>query len=260
MLFARCQGEDIGKLTLNVRGRTDQAASQFSDERFVDSEEAQVWTAIGERDTKRLTIAYDDVRANLTGRGKEGKRGRICRNSNKHAFGVRGFDQRLIVDHSAKKVRVLHDHKRGVIVNQSGEVLQISVNTDFLLVTSDCEVCYSLHVGSDDFAILGIKRAGEQHFMPFAPEVVISKDDRFSTGGGTVVVGGVADIHAGEQADQALELKDRLERALGDLGLVGGVGRVKLAALEEVIDRGRDVVLVRASTQEANKIAGGGVG
>jgi len=36
-----------------------------------------------------------------------------------------------------------------------------------------------------------------------------------------VVEGGVGDVHLREEADQALELEDRLERPLADLGWYG---------------------------------------
>ena len=41
---------------------------------------------------------------------------------------------------------------------------------------------------------------------------------------GTVVHRGVADLEPREGADHALELEDVAERALADLGLIGGVG------------------------------------
>ncbi len=44
--------------------------------------------------------------------------------------------------------------------------------------------------------------------------------------GGLVEHGGVGDLHAGEVAHHRLEVEERLEPALADLGLVGRVGRV----------------------------------
>jgi len=89
---------------------------------------------------------------------------------------------------------------------------------------------------------------------------MVRQDHCFCGGSRAVIVRSVADVHAGEQADQALELEDRLERALGNFGLIRSVRRIKLTALQEVIHRCGDVVLVCAGTQETDEIAGGGVG
>ena len=68
--------------------------------------------------------------------------------------------------------------------------------------------------------------------------------------GGAVVEGGVGHVQARELADHRLELEDRLERALGCLGLVGGVGRVELGACDGGPDNGRDVAAVDAGPEE----------
>ena len=56
-------------------------------------------------------------------------------------------------------------------------------------------------------------------------------------------------------ADQGLIFKDGLQRALRDLGLVGRIGGIELAAAEHVIDHGRNVVVVCACAQEGDQIA-----
>ena len=48
--------------------------------------------------------------------------------------------------------------------------------------------------------------------------------DRLDRGGGAVVEGGVGDRQAGQPGDQGLVLEQRLQHALGHLGLVGRVG------------------------------------
>ena len=53
-------------------------------------------------------------------------------------------------------------------------------------------------------------------------------------GGALVEQRGVGQLHAGEVADHGLEVEQRLEPALGDLGLVGRVGRVPGRVLEHV--------------------------
>ena len=61
-----------------------------------------------------------------------------------------------------------------------------------------------------------------------------------------VVVRGRDDVEAGQLGDERLVLVDRLQRALADLGLVGRVGRVELAARDDLVDRRRQEVAVDA--------------
>ena len=55
--------------------------------------------------------------------------------------------------------------------------------------------------------------------------------------GGAVVHRGVRDLEPGERADHRLELEDRLQRALADLGLVRRVRGRELRARDERVDR-----------------------
>ena len=59
-------------------------------------------------------------------------------------------------------------------------------------------------------------------------------------GGGLVEHGGVGDVEAGEVGDDGLEVEQGFEAALGDLGLVGGVGGVPARVFEDgALDDGR---------------------
>ena len=68
-----------------------------------------------------------------------------------------------------------------------------------------------------------------------------------------VVVRGGDDVQAGQLRDQRLVLVDRLERALADLRLVGRIRGIELAARQDLVDRRRDVVAVRAGAEEARQ-------
>ena len=80
-------------------------------------------------------------------------------------------------------------------------------------------------------------------------------EHRFGNGAGTVVDRGVAYVHAGQHADEALELEDRLERALPELGLVRRIGGQKLLSLDQRVDVGGHEVRVAAGTEEAQHTA-----
>ena len=83
--------------------------------------------------------------------------------------------------------------------------------------------------------------------------------DGFGRGGRAIVVRGVGDFHAGQGGHQRLVFEDGLQRALRDFGLVGSVGGVELAAAQDVVDHGGDVVVVGARAEEGDQIVAGGV-
>ena len=84
--------------------------------------------------------------------------------------------------------------------------------------------------------------------------------DRLPAGGRAVVHRGVGDVAAVEPRDLGLELEQGLQRALGDFGLVGRVAGQELAALDEMVDAGRDVVAIGAAAEEEGHVAGRDVG
>ena len=72
--------------------------------------------------------------------------------------------------------------------------------------------------------------------------------------GRAVVVRGGDDVESDQLGDQRLVLVDALERALADLGLVRRVGRVPLAAQQQLVDRRRRPVAVDAGAQERGEV------
>jgi hypothetical protein len=67
-----------------------------------------------------------------------------------------------------------------------------------------------------------------------------SHGHRLRGGGGLVEHGGVGQVEAGEVGDHGLEVEERLQATLADLGLVRRVGRVPGRVLQEVaLDDGR---------------------
>ena len=80
--------------------------------------------------------------------------------------------------------------------------------------------------------------------------------DRLGGRGSAVVHRGVGDFHVGQQADLGLELEQVLQRALGDFGLVGRVGGEKLAALDQIVHGGGEVMTIGARTAEKGAGAG----
>ena len=70
---------------------------------------------------------------------------------------------------------------------------------------------------------------------------------------------GVGDRQPGELGDRGLVLEHHLEPALGDLGLVGRVGRQELRAGDDRVDQRRHVVVVHPGAEEGQLVLGGHV-
>ena len=101
----------------------------------------------------------------------------------------------------------------------------------------------ALGVDEEDVAALAARPAGQRHRL----------------GGGRALVEhrGVGDLQAGEVAHHGLEVQQRLEPALADLGLVGRVGRVPGRVLEHVAQDhpGRVRAVVALADQRLNSRA-----
>ena len=86
--------------------------------------------------------------------------------------------------------------------------------------------------------------------IDLAALAVLAHGDGLGGGGGPVVVGSVGHIHPGELAEHGLELKDALERALADLGLIGGVAGDQLLPGGDGLHHRGDKVPVSARAPE----------
>ena len=92
----------------------------------------------------------------------------------------------------------------------------------------------------------------------FAPVGTAAEGHGLGGGGGLIEQGGIGDRQARELANQGLEIEERLQAPLGDLGLVGGVSRVPGGVLEHLaLDHGRGG---RAVIAQANQGAADLVG
>ena len=110
-----------------------------------------------------------------------------------------------------------------------------------------------LRVGSEDLAIFRVNGPGDDGVT--AASHPHGHHHRFRSSCRPVVHAGVGHVHAGELGDHGLKLKDGLERALSDLGLVGRITRQKFAALNERIDDDGAVMAISACAEKAGVIS-----
>ncbi len=89
---------------------------------------------------------------------------------------------------------------------------------------------------------------------PLAPRRAAGHERGLGRRGGAVVVRRGDDVEVDQLGDQRLVLVDALERALADLGLVRRVGRVPLAAEQDLVDGRRAPVAVDAGAEERGEV------
>ena len=96
---------------------------------------------------------------------------------------------------------------------------------------------------------------GDEENVPAILEPVRHRH-RFGGGGGFVEHGGVGDVEAGEFADHRLEIQQRFEAALGNLGLIRRVLRVPAGIFQDVAlnDRRRDAVVIAHADERAENL------
>ena len=109
-------------------------------------------------------------------------------------------------------------------------------------------------VGGDDLAVLGMDGGGDDRLV--ASGDAHGHHQAFGGAGGTVVHGGVGDVHAGELADHRLELEDGLQGSLRNFRLIGSVGGEPFAARDERVDDDGPVVRVGAGAEEGDVALG----
>jgi hypothetical protein len=218
-------------------------------------EDAEVGAAEVQADAEGLALGGGDVGADLAGRLEEAEGDRVEVDAEQGALRLHLLGEAPQVVEAAEEVGALDDQQGGLVVHKGEGVLGAAVRR---LIAGDLHI-EGLEVGAEHSAVLGVHAAGDDDLAAAAHQVE-GHDRGLGDGGGAVVVGGVGDLHAGERADQALVLEDRLERALADLRLIWRVGGVELAAAQDLVDGGGDEVVVGACAEEDAVAVGVGVG
>ena len=107
-------------------------------------------------------------------------------------------------------------------------------------------------VGAQGLAVVRVHAAAHEH--AFTPRGPAAHQGAFRRRGCPVVMRGRNHVHARQLGHHRLVFVDGLERALTDLGLVGRVGGVELAAQENLVDDRGNEVAVNPGAEEAHQI------
>ena len=223
VLLAGLQREPVGRAALGVDRDADQPAGQVPLEPGGDRHEAGVRAAVEERDAEALRGADDDVGAELARRLQQGERQQVGGDHGERVALVGGVDHRARVADPAGRAGVLDQHAAQLAVGQPvGEVGDDDLDAHRLGAGADHVDGLRQRVGVDHERAgrLAVRPAYERH--------------RLGRGGALVEQRGVGGRQAGEVADHGLEVEQRLEPALRDLGLVRRVGGVPAGVLEHV--------------------------
>ena len=223
VLLAGLQRQPVGGRAVGIDRDADQAAGQLSRLLGVHGEVTGVRTAESHWHAEALGGAERDVGADLAGRGDQRHRQQICANRDQRATVVRLADQIGPVDDGATRAWRLDDHAEEIAVGQA-----------------------LAQIGGDD---LDAERRGArgEHRRGLCVDVDVDGQpgcralDRpmhqrhgLRRGGGLVEHRCVGDLEAGQILDHGLEVQQRLQPALADLGLVGGVCGVPRRVLKDV--------------------------
>ena len=241
VLLARLDRHPVGGLAVPIDGHADQAAGHLADVGVARGEERRVRTAVAERDAEALGAADDDVGAHLARRRDERARQQIGRDDGERLGVVDTTDDRREIADEAVGIRRLEQHAVHVRADLGGRDID------------DAQLeAERLGTRGQQLQRLRERRAiREEHPRVLARAHAVRQRHAFRRGGRLVEQRRVGDVHRGEILHHGLEVEERLEAALRDLGLVRRVRRVPAGVLEDVAqDRGRRDRVVVAEADE----------
>jgi hypothetical protein len=254
VLFAGLECQAQGGGARGVAGDADEPAGQLALEGVADGHVSGVGAAEAHGHAQALGGADGDVGAEFAGGGQEGEGEEVGGDGDEGAGRVGGVDRvRPVVD-GAVGSGVLQEDAEGALGDRGrvGEVGGLEGDADrFGAGAQDREGLREDAVvdGEDVPGGLFCGPAGQEH--------------GFGGGGGFVEEAGAGDGQAGEVGAHGLEVQERFEAALGDLGLVGRVRGVPGGVLQDVAaDDGGGVgaVVAQADHGAGGPVLGGEVG
>lgn len=260
VLLARRERQHEAALAFRVHRLATEAPRHLADMLVVAGEEAEVRPAEAEPAADRLAFAHHDIDTHRAGRTDRAEGdGFRHHGDQQRALLVAARGKLREVGDMAEEVGVLHDDAARLVVDggeQRGDVVARGAfgerrhGADHFVV-GEMRECLR------DRDVVRMEARRQQRLR--AAGDAARHEDRLHASGRAVIHRGVRHIHAGEARDLRLELEQVLQRALRDLGLIGRVAGQELAALDQVIDAGRHMVLVGAAAEEERHVRGGEV-
>src|SRR5690606_23741802 len=201
-------------------------------------EQAEAGAAHAHGVAQPLPLAHGDVRATLARRAEQGEADRVEDGDEQRARRVRDVGGGGPVLDDAEEVGALDDDGGGVITHGGAHRVQVEPPVPAERDGPDLETDPRV-VGLEHAAVVRVQVAGDRHRAPRPARDRARHQHRLGRRAGAVVHGRVGHVHAGQLADQTLELVNDLECALADLGLVGRVRGIELGTAEDHVHRRR---------------------
>ena len=239
MLFPGGESEHVAHIAVHVVGLPHDAARELAEHGLVCGHIAQVRPTEGKVQPQGLGLAHGHVRAALAGGLHDRQGDGVTPHDVLGPGGVDALADGFRILDAAEEVGLLDIDAGDVRAQRGLEGLHIRAPVpggDHLQLRAGAEA-----VGAHDGDGLGIRAGGDQGLVPFP---VPAHGQGLGGGGGAVVDGGVGDLHARQGANHGLILKNRLQNALADLRLIGGVGGDQLLAADDALHHGGDEVAV----------------
>ena len=229
VLLARLQREAVGTVALGIDGDADKPAGQRALVRVAGGHIGGMRAAKAHRHAVALHRAHRDIGAHFARRLQQSESVRIGRHDGDGARRVKRRDRRGKVMHGAAGARILKQRAEHVCRFEIGKG-----------IADDDRPAERRGAGLHHGDRLGQAVNVDEERVLLRPRNAMRHGHRLRPGGRLVEQRGVGDIEPGEVAYQGLKIQQRLEPALADLGLVGGIGGVPGRVLENVaLDRGR---------------------
>ena len=252
MLLARGKRQDKSALSLSINRLAAQPSRHLADEFLLAGKKANIRSAELKTNADRLAFANNDVGTHFARRLDRTECDGFGHDSDKQCAVIVGFgcNRREIRD-PAQYIRILDDDAACFGVNGCQKPLAVGLGRQFGHGGIEPVAREFRHrFGKAD--IMGMKPGGEDRLLPVGHAT--GHADRFPAGRRSVVHGCIGNVAAEQPRDLGLEFEQHLERALRDFGLVWRIGRQELAALDQMIDAGRDVMLVCPAAQEERMV------
>ena len=239
VLLARLQREPVRVAAVRVDGDADEAARHRALEFVARREVSGVRAAVAHRHAEALRRADGDVGAPFAGRSEQRQREQVGGDDHEPATRVHGGDERRVVADIAVPAGILQQHR------ERARVRGVRRRTD-----DDVEP-ERLRARAHDVDRLREDVVGDEETRASAPPDAVAERHRLGGGGRLVQHRGVGDRHPGQIADHRLEVDERFEAPLRDLGLVRRVRGVPRRILEDIAeDDARHVRAVVALADE----------
>lgn len=225
VLLSGLESHSEGLISVGILGDTNDSSWDLSLKLFGGGKVTWMWSTIAERNTHSLSRSYGNVSAHCSWCLENSQRENIGTNCENHSRLLNLGGEFSVVVRVTKIVWGLYEHTT---------VLLGVVPVELRWSADDKVDSEGVALRLDDVDDLWESGFADEVLISLSVEHIVRQLASLSGRGGFVEKGGVCDVHVGEFHDSSLEVEERLESSLGDLGLVWSVRGVPLRVLKNI--------------------------